>query len=115
MAGHTAAYDEFMHSFNGGLEYKDDLDLDAYGRCTPTEKAELDRLLEKKLPEGDPRVARAIAALFPDEKAAAVLSAGLKQSKGEAQLGIASALRSVADAAALDALRGTLFDAAAAT
>src|SRR4051812_36808301 len=115
MAGHTAAYDEFMHSFNGGLEYKDDLDLDAYGRCTPTEKAELDRLLEKKLPDGDPRVARAVAALFPEEKAAAVLSDALGKSKGEAQLGITSALRSVADSAALAALRQLLFDDGAST
>ena len=52
MAGHTAAYDEFLFSFNGGLEFKDDLDLDAYGRATSVERAELDRILEQKLPEG---------------------------------------------------------------
>lgn len=85
-SGHTAAYGEFMYSFNGGLEFKDDLDLDAYGRCTPTEKAKLDRLLELKLRDGDPRVARAIAAIRPTDASA------------------------MSDGAAIDALRAALFD-----
>jgi hypothetical protein len=110
MAGHTAAYDEFLFSFNGGLEFKDDLDLDAYGRATPTERAELDRLLEQKLPEGDPRVARAIAALWPPDRAAAALTRALGATDAEGNVPIARALRSVSNDAALAALRTTLFD-----
>jgi len=84
MAGHTAAYDEFMFSFNGGLEFKDDLDLDAYGRATPTERVELDRPLDQKLPEGDPRVARAVAMLWPADRACAALSRSLGSADGAA-------------------------------
>jgi len=110
MAGHTAAYDEFLFSFNGGLEFKDDLDLDAYSRATPTERIELDRLLEQKLPEGDPRVARAIAALWPSDKAAAALTRALGATNSEGHVHVARALRSVSNDAALAALRKTLFD-----
>lgn len=110
MAGHTAAYDEFLFSFNGGLEFKDDLDLDAYGRATPTERGELDRLLEQKLPEGDPRVARAVAALWPADKAAAALTRALSATDADGHIHIARALRSVSNDAALTALRTTLFD-----
>lgn len=115
MAGHTAAYDEFLFSFNGGLEFKDDLDLDAYGRATPTEKAELDRLLEQKLPDGDPRVARAIAALWPRDKAAAALTRGLQAAAGTARIGVARSLQDVSESAAVDALRQSLFDEGADT
>ena len=115
MAGHTAAYDEFLFSFNGGIEFKDDLDLDAYGRATPTERAELDRLLEKKLPDGDPRVARAVAALRPADKASQALTRALAGADGEGRVGIARALRSVSDDSALTALRTALFDEAAST
>ncbi len=110
MAGHTAAYDEFIFSFNGGIEFKDDLDLDAYGRSTPTERVELDRLLEQKLPDGDPRVARAIAALWPEDKATAVLTRALAAASTSGRPVIARALRSVSDSVALDALRTALFD-----
>jgi hypothetical protein len=109
-----SARDEFIFSFNGDLEFKDDLDLDAYGRCTPTEKAELDRLLAQKLPEGDPRVARAIAALWPADKAAAALTDALSRGDGEARVEIARSLRGVSDGVALNALRAALFDDSAA-
>jgi len=115
MAGHTAAYDEFLFSFNGGIEFKDDLDLDAYGRATSTERAELDRLLEQKLPEGDPRVARAIAALWPADRATSALTRALAPASTDGRPGITRALRSVSDSAALDALRTALFDDAADT
>lgn len=113
MAGHTAAYDEFLFSFNGGLEFKDDLDLDAYGRATPTERAELDRLLEQKLPNGDPRVARAIAALWPAEKSTAAFTRALKSAPPDARTDIARALRSVSDNVALESLQAALFDESA--
>src|SRR5262245_26060801 len=93
MAGHTAAFDEFLLSFNGGQVYADALDLDAYERCTPSEKRELDALLERKLPDGDPRVAHAIAAMWPRERAVAVLRPALAASSAEARPGIERALQ----------------------
>lgn len=110
MAGHTAAYDEFVASFIGGLAYKDDLDLDAYERCTPAEKAELDRLLEQKLPDGDRRVARAIAALWPADKASAVLTAAVGSAPDDPRPVIGRALRQVSETAVVDARRSALFD-----
>lgn len=114
MAGHTAAYEAFIFSFNGGLAFKDDLDLDAYGRATAAEQGELDRLLEQKLPEGDPRVAQAIAALWPSSNAAAALTRALASASPEGRVGLARALRSLSDQSALDALRTVLFDDSAA-
>ena len=87
-----------MHSFNGGLEFKDALDLDAYDACTATEKRELDGILESKLADGDPRVAHAIAAMWPKEKATALLTHALAGSSDEARDGIARALRVAAEA-----------------
>jgi HEAT repeat protein len=67
-------------------------------------------MLEQKLPEGDPRVARAIRALWPAERATAVLIRALATTAPADRVGAARALRSASEQTSLDAMRTTLFD-----
>jgi hypothetical protein len=110
MASHSQGYEEFLRSVKGSLVYKDDLALDAYESCPPAERAELDDLLAQELPKGDPRVARAVACLWPAARASATLTNAVAQAAPGDRPAITSALRMLTDATSLQALRTAVFD-----
>lgn len=111
MSGHSQGYEEFLRSLKGSLTYKDDLALEAYESCSPAERSELDKLLAQELPNGDPRVARAVALLWPAPRAAAALTDAVTHANSGDRPAIAAALRMLTDASSLQALRTALFDA----
>jgi hypothetical protein len=107
---HTAEYEEFLRSLKGSLSYKDDLALDCYENCALDERHEIDDLLRRDLPKGDPRVARAVALLWPAPQAAEALTNALANAKPADAPAITDALRMLTEGSSLQALRTALFD-----
>lgn len=91
-------FDAVVKSLAGSQEWKDELDLAAFGRCSADEQAELLRRVLAALDQGDDeRLPRALALMSDFATAATVLSRVVASGRGSVRAQAARALRDLVD------------------